>query len=132
MTQKTEKMNIFKRAGAIFAIAGGVFLGAFVNTRAADDKPDVKPKKEYVKQPKCDAERSENKEYIERLERSANKMSRDQKMSFIQGRERFLKKLNEKLETKKMNSEERFETLRARRLVVEELAVMRQKLGNER
>lgn len=116
MTQNTNKIKKLKRAGTIIAIAGGLALGATAFTRATDDT----------------TEPTENKEYIKQLENTADKMTREQKLQFIQNGKDVLDALQKKIDSEETNPEERFEAKRSQRLVQQEIEVMQKNLNKER
>ena len=116
MTKDTNKIKKLKRAGAMLALAGGLALGAGAMMQNTDDPVAVK----------------ENKEYLKKLERDANKMTAEQKLLFIQGAEETLDKLQKKIDSDKTNPEERFEARRSRNLIQEEIRVMQKSLDRPR
>lgn len=117
MKQKTDKIRKLKHAGTIIAIAGGLALGGVAISRTAQDDT---------------TDSTENKEYIKHLARVADEMTHEQKLQFIHDGKEVLNDLQQKIDADETNPEERFEALRSRRLINQEIEVMQKQLNNER
>ena len=119
MNQKIYNKRKLMLAGA--AILGGLELVIMIMIMMVQQ---FNTSKDYVYE--------ENKAYLKQLEKTADKMTEEQKLKFIEDCKRSLVRLQDLIESDTLNPEERFDARRSFSLRRKEMEIMQKKLDDKR